>query len=60
MSADIDRIGNSMALIHEVYGCFIDLAIALYLLYRLLGISIVAPVVWVIGMPVERLIFQNS
>lgn len=49
MSADIDRIGASMPLIHELYGGFMDLAIVLWLLYRLLGISMVAPIVWVIG-----------
>lgn len=50
MSADIDRIGSSMTLIHEIYAGFIETAIALYLLYRLLGLAVVAPIVWVIGM----------
>lgn len=49
MSADIDRIGQSMPLIHELYASFIDIAIALWLLYRLLGISMVASIVWIVG-----------
>lgn len=48
MSADIDRIGSSMSLIHELYASAIELGIALWLLYRLLGIAIFAPIVWVI------------
>ncbi|OAA35078.1 ABC multidrug transporter [Metarhizium rileyi] len=47
MSADIDRIGSSMSLIHELYASVIELAIALWLLYRLLGIAILAPIGWV-------------
>ena len=50
MSADIDRIGSSMTLIHEMYACIVDTSVALYLLYRLLGWAIVAPIVWIIGM----------
>ncbi|KJK82405.1 Multidrug resistance-associated protein [Metarhizium anisopliae BRIP 53293] len=48
MSADIDRIGSSMSLIHELYASVIELAVALWLLYRLLGIAILAPIGWVI------------
>lgn len=48
MSADIDRIGSSMSLIHELYASVIELAIALWLLDRLLGIAILAPIGWVI------------
>lgn len=50
MSADIDRIGSSMSLIHELYASVIELAVALWLLYRLLGIAIFAPIGWVICM----------
>ena len=49
MSADIDRIGQSMPLIHELYASLIDIAIALWLLYRLLGIALVAPIIWIVG-----------
>jgi hypothetical protein len=48
MSADIDRIGLSMPLLHEVYASFIEIALALWLLYRVLGIAIVAPIIWII------------
>ena len=50
MSADIDRIGSSMTLVHEIYASFIDGALAIYLLYKLLGIAVVPPLVWIIGM----------
>ncbi len=49
MSADIDRIASSMPLIHELYASFIETGVALYLLYRLLGLAIVAPIVWIVG-----------
>lgn len=49
MSADIDRIGENMPLIHELYASLIDIAIALWLLYRLLGIAMVASTVWIVG-----------
>ncbi|KAH8672363.1 P-loop containing nucleoside triphosphate hydrolase protein [Ilyonectria robusta] len=48
MSADIDRIGSSMTLIHELYGAVIDTALAIWLLYRLIGLALVAPIVWII------------
>lgn len=50
MSADIDRIGSSMTLIHELYGAVIDTALAIWLLYRLIGLALVAPIVWIIRM----------
>ncbi|PFH57820.1 hypothetical protein XA68_14537 [Ophiocordyceps unilateralis] len=58
MSADIDRVG-SVTLIHEFYASFIEAAIALWLLYSLLGIAVVAPVLWIIvcligGIPLAR------
>ncbi|RDA85904.1 hypothetical protein CP532_2703 [Ophiocordyceps camponoti-leonardi (nom. inval.)] len=58
MSADIDRIG-AITMIHEFYASFIEAAIALWLLYSLLGIAVVAPVLWIIicligGIPLAR------
>ncbi|RCI10632.1 hypothetical protein L249_4464 [Ophiocordyceps polyrhachis-furcata BCC 54312] len=41
MSADIDRIG-AITMIHEFYASFIEAAIALWLLYSLLGIAVLA------------------
>lgn len=49
MSADIDRIGSSMTLVHEVYASFIDGALAIFLLYKFLGVAVVPPLVWIIG-----------
>lgn len=49
MSADIDRIG-SITLVHEFYASFLEAALALYLLYSLLGIAVVAPVAWIVSM----------
>ncbi|GKZ96685.1 hypothetical protein AnigIFM59636_011200 [Aspergillus niger] len=48
MSADIDRIGHSLPLIHELWASFIDVAIACWLLYRLLGVAVVAPILWIV------------
>lgn len=48
MSADIDRIGHSLPLIHELYASVIDIAIALWLLYGRLGVAMVAPIIWII------------
>ncbi|KAF4592615.1 ABC transporter [Ophiocordyceps camponoti-floridani] len=58
MSADIDRVG-AVTFIHEFYSSFIEAAIALYLLWSLLGIAVVAPVIWivlcvVIGIPIAK------
>lgn len=47
MSADIDRIGFSMEILHEAYACLIELGIALWLLWRLIGLAVVAPILWV-------------
>ncbi|POR38791.1 Canalicular multispecific organic anion transporter 2 [Tolypocladium paradoxum] len=59
MSADIDRIGSSMPIIHEMYASFIEAGLALWLLYRLLGVAVVAPIVWIIvclvlGLPLAK------
>ncbi|XP_044717675.1 ABC transporter domain-containing protein [Hirsutella rhossiliensis] len=58
MSADIDRIG-SITLVHEFYASFLEAALALYLLYNLLGIAVVAPVAWIVvclvaGIPLAK------
>lgn len=49
MSADIDRIGSSLILIHETYGSCLDLALAFWLLYRLLDVAMAAPIAWTVG-----------
>lgn len=50
MSADIDRIGSNIEILHEVYASFIELALSIWLLYRLLGMAIAAPTAWIVGM----------
>ena len=47
MSADIDRIGGSFHFLHEWYASFIELSLALWLLYRYLGIAMAAPTAFV-------------
>ncbi|KAJ3498687.1 hypothetical protein NLG97_g930 [Lecanicillium saksenae] len=56
ISADIDRIGSSITLIHETYGSCMDLILALWLLYKFLGVAMAAPIVWtlvclLVGLP---------
>ncbi|OAA75466.1 ABC transporter, transmembrane region, type 1 [Akanthomyces lecanii RCEF 1005] len=48
MSADIDRIGLSMEDVHELYAGPIELGIALWLLYRLLGVAMGASTAFVV------------
>jgi ATP-binding cassette subfamily C (CFTR/MRP) protein 1 len=59
ISADIDRIGSSLTLIHELYADFIEVGIALWLLYRLLGVAMVAPIIWMIGMIIQSFHFKT-
>lgn len=47
MSADIDRIGGSFHFLHEWYASLIELALALWLLYRYLGRAMAAPTAFV-------------
>jgi hypothetical protein len=49
MSADIDRIGLSMRILHDAYASIVEIVLSIYLLYRLLGIAIVTPAVFIIG-----------
>jgi ATP-binding cassette subfamily C (CFTR/MRP) protein 1 len=49
MSTDIERIGSGLREVHEVYSNFIEVALALWLLARLLNIATIAPTVVVVG-----------
>ncbi|KID73703.1 ABC transporter, partial [Metarhizium brunneum ARSEF 3297] len=40
MSADVDRIGLCMPVLHDSYASLVELALSLWLLYRLLGIAL--------------------
>jgi hypothetical protein len=50
MTADIERIASGLRYLHDVWACIIEIPIALYLLWRQLGIASVAPIVVVVGM----------
>lgn len=49
MNADIERIASGLRYIHDVWACIVEIPIALYLLWRQLGIASIAPIVVVIG-----------
>ncbi|KAJ6187634.1 hypothetical protein N7519_002542 [Penicillium mononematosum] len=48
MSTDIERIGSGLREMHEVYSNFTEVALALWLLARLLNIATIAPTVVVV------------
>ncbi|OAA72237.1 ABC transporter, transmembrane region, type 1 [Cordyceps fumosorosea ARSEF 2679] len=48
MSADIDRIGESMEDVHELYAGPLELGLTLWLLYRFLGVAMSASTAFVI------------
>lgn len=50
MSTDIERIGEGLLDIHEVYGNFLEVVIALGLLARLLNVATIASTVVVVRM----------
>jgi len=50
MSADIDRIGTGLRELHELYSSWIELALALWLLKRLLGVAMAASTIFVTRM----------
>lgn len=49
MSADIDRIGLSMPILHDSYASLVELTLSLWFLYRLLGIAVVPPTAFIVG-----------
>jgi ATP-binding cassette subfamily C (CFTR/MRP) protein 1 len=57
MSTDIERIGSGLREVHEVYSNFIEVALALWLLARLLNIATIAPTMVVVG---TYLIYSSS
>jgi uncharacterized protein (DUF4213/DUF364 family) len=59
MSADIDRIGQSMPLLHEMYASVLEIALALWLLYRLLGVAMIGAILWIVG-KLDTTVFKNS
>ena len=49
MSTDTENICQSAATLHELWASPIECAIAIYLLYRQLGMAAIAPVIVAIG-----------
>lgn len=49
MSADIDRIGESLVDVHELYAGPLELGLTLWLLYRFLGVAMSASTAFMIG-----------
>lgn len=45
MSTDIERITTSFQYLHDAWAAFIEVGIALYLLYRQLGVGFIAPAI---------------
>ncbi|OJJ42489.1 hypothetical protein ASPZODRAFT_105215 [Penicilliopsis zonata CBS 506.65] len=48
VNADIERISSGLRYIHDAWACFFEIPIALWLLWRQLGIASIAPIVVVI------------
>lgn len=48
MSADIDRIGESMRFLHEWYASLIELGLSLWLLHIYLGVAMAASTAFVV------------
>ena len=51
MSADIERIVTGWQTMHEIWANLIEIALAIYLLERQLGVACVIPVAVALGMP---------
>ena len=49
MSTDIERIGDGLLDVHEIYGNFTEVVISLWLLARLLNVATIASMAVVIG-----------
>ncbi|KAI1375326.1 ABC transporter [Hypoxylon crocopeplum] len=48
MGADVERIYTGLRLMHEVWACIIQIALAAWLLYRQLGLAFLAPLIIVV------------
>jgi hypothetical protein len=49
MSADIERISSGLRYIHDAWACVAEIPIALYLLWKQLGVASIAPIGVAIG-----------
>jgi hypothetical protein len=50
MGTDVERIASGFREVHELWGCPIDIGIAVYLLERQVGVACLVPSVIAIGM----------
>lgn len=50
MSADMERISGGLHYIHDAWACIVEIPIALYLLWRQLGVASIAPIIVVFSM----------
>lgn len=48
VGADVERIAMAMSFVHEIWGCILDLSVAIWLLERQLSVACVAPALVVI------------
>jgi len=51
MSTDVERIVDGLQTLHETWASLLDIAVAVWLLERQMGLACVAPVVLVLGKP---------
>lgn len=49
MNADIERISSGLRYMHDIWACTAEIPIALWLLWRQLGIAGIAPIVVAFG-----------
>lgn len=49
MGTDVDRVVNSLQMLHEVWASLLDVSIAVWLLERQLSLACLAPVVLIVG-----------
>lgn len=50
MSADVERIVTGLRQVHELWASFVEIALAIWLLYRELRVAAFAPMVVIFGM----------
>jgi hypothetical protein len=50
MGTDTERIATGFRFIHELWGCFIDIVVAMYLLERQLGVACLSPLAIILCM----------
>ena len=49
LNADVEWIGSGLLELHEFYACLLEVALALWLLVRLLGLALLASAVFILS-----------